>query len=515
MKKQMMRKMIMAATMVALQLSMAFDSQSQTATQKWALGFHGGLMEPNTSLGNEFLGLKADKNTLSLGISLQHYITPSFDLGIYGVQGRPSQTAISGTYDNDILFLDLRAKYKFNNGIILDEDSRWAPYLQAGAGITRLNIDADGLNGYSINESRGGNDIYGGLGVRYRLSNSFSLNFESGVHFPTEKELDANADNTGTVGTGFLAGKKDKFMVHSLSLVILIGSALDTDKDGVQDKLDKCPGTPSGVGVDRDGCPLDQDRDGVYDYQDDCVRDPGVAELKGCPDRDGDGIGDKEDRCPDQKGIFSLKGCPDTDTDGVADLDDKCKDTKAGYKVDASGCPKDDDKDGLVNEEDECPEEKGTAISRGCPDRDGDGIADKSDKCPDVKGIVANKGCPEVAVGVVNELEKVADNIFFDFGSDRLTPGSKTRLNDLITILSNYKEATLVIEGHTDNVGDATSNMALSQKRCEAVKQYLISKGITANRLLAAGYGDTRPVSDNKTESGRAKNRRVEMRLEY
>ncbi|MFM7726451.1 MAG: outer membrane protein, partial [Flavobacteriales bacterium] len=156
---------------------------------------------------------------------LQHYLTSSFDLGLYGVQGRPTQQGDSGNYNDDVLFLDLRAKYKFNNGYILDEDSRWSPYLQAGFGIARLNVEADGPNGYSLNESRGGTEIYGGAGIRYRLSNSFSLNFETGIHFPSEKEMDANADNVGSIGSGFGAGKKDKLMVHSLSLVIQIGKS--------------------------------------------------------------------------------------------------------------------------------------------------------------------------------------------------------------------------------------------------------------------------------------------------
>ena len=75
--------------------------------------------------------------------------------------------------------------------------------------------------------------------------------------------------------------------------------------------------------------------------------------------------------------------------------------------------------------------------------------------------------------------------------------------------------SNLTIDGHTDNTGTAAMNMELSQKRCNSVKNYLISKGIDASRLIANGYGDTRPVADNKTSDGKAKNRRVELKMQY
>ncbi|HNQ00543.1 MAG TPA: OmpA family protein, partial [Bacteroidia bacterium] len=80
---------------------------------------------------------------------------------------------------------------------------------------------------------------------------------------------------------------------------------------------------------------------------------------------------------------------------------------------------------------------------------------------------------------------------------------------------AKYPEAKLSVEGHTDNTGNPEKNVTLSQKRCESVKNYLVSKGIDANRLTATGYGDTRPIADNKTADGRAKNRRVELKTQY
>ena len=226
-------------------------------------------------------------------------------------------------------------------------------------------------------------------------------------------------------------------------------------------------------------------------------------------------IADMDDRCPDVAGSKAMKGCPDTDNDGVADIDDQCPGTKAGYKVDAKGCPLDNDKDGVVNEEDRCPNAAGPASLKGCPDTDGDGVADIDDRCPKVKGTIANKGCPEIAKEDVVKITKIANKIFFENNSDKLKVASLVQLDELTLILNRYGAANLVIEGHTDEVGKDDFNMTLSQKRTESVKKYLMSKGISDARLTATGFGETRPIADNKTALGRAKNRRVELKTSY
>jgi outer membrane protein OmpA-like peptidoglycan-associated protein len=253
----------------------------------------------------------------------------------------------------------------------------------------------------------------------------------------------------------------------------------------------------------------------VADYLDECPLLAGIVALKGCPDSDGDGVADIKDACPEVAGLLNLDGCPDSDGDGVADKDDKCANTKAGYKVDATGCPMDKDGDSVIDEEDDCPDQSGSAVLKGCPDRDGDGIADKNDKCPDVVGIPANNGCPELPKEIITQITKIASKIFFESGSDKLKPSSRTQLDDLADILNKYAEADLIVEGHTDNTGDAEKNVLLSEKRCESVKTYLISKGIDGKRLTTTGYGQTRPLDDNTTAAGRAKNRRVELKTQY
>jgi len=109
-------------------------------------------------------------------------------------------------------------------------------------------------------------------------------------------------------------------------------------------------------------------------------------------DRDKDGVVDDDDRCPDVFGTKELKGCPDKDGDGIADIDDKCPDVKGLLAL--QGCP-DKDGDGITDLEDRCPEVAGLVALKGCPDRDKDGIADIDDNCPDVAGIAKFKGCPD------------------------------------------------------------------------------------------------------------------------
>lgn len=232
------------------------------------------------------------------------------------------------------------------------------------------------------------------------------------------------------------------------------------------------------------------------------------------PDRDGDGILDANDACPDEAGVAALNGCPDKDKDGIADKDDKCVDVPGLAKY--QGCPiPDTDKDGINDENDKCPTVAGVARYEGCPipDGDGDGINDEEDKCPAVPGVASNGGCPEIKEEVKQKVEYAAKNIFFNTGSAQLLKKSFKPLDEVVKILNENPTLLLDIEGHTDNTGKPEKNQALSEARANAVKAYLTSKGIDAGRLTAAGYGSDRPVADNKTTAGRAKNRRSELKL--
>ncbi len=264
----------------------------------------------------------------------------------------------------------------------------------------------------------------------------------------------------------------------------------------------------------------DSDGDGVSDPKDKCPTEFGLARYDGCPipDRDADGINDELDKCPDEPGTTKYNGCPipDTDKDGINDELDKCPNEAGTAKY--NGCPiPDTDKDGINDELDKCPTQPGPANRDGCPvtDRDNDGINDEEDRCPDVPGVESNKGCPEVPANVSKTLMTSAGNISFGATNAKLTAKSNASLNQVVAIMNENPTLKVRIEAHTDNAGNDDTNMKLTQDRADAVKAYLVSKGISEDRIEAEGFGETMPVSDNNTAAGRAKNRRVEIKVVF
>ncbi len=171
----------------------------------------------------------------------------------------------------------------------------------------------------------------------------------------------------------------------------------------------------------------------------------------------------------------------DSDSDGVPDDQDSCAGTSPGAKVDAKGCEL---------------------------DSDGDGVADSKDSCPDTAaGIkVDTKGCeiPDVVV---------LHGVNFVSGSDELTPESLAILDEVAESLNKHPGMVVEVAGYTDSTGSREFNEKLSYKRASAVRDYLISKGVSPDNLVAKGYGPANPVASNSTAEGRAENRRVEMHI--
>ena len=181
----------------------------------------------------------------------------------------------------------------------------------------------------------------------------------------------------------------------------------------------------------------------------------------------------------------------DSDGDGVADDKDRCPGTPRGVKVNASGCPL---------------------------DSDGDGVADYLDKCPGTPGGVKvnASGCPIPAAAKTAEVTEagtwIYESIQFETNKADLKASSYPALYEIANGLRAQPSMRLEVQGHTDNRGDAGYNRMLSEKRAQAVVRYLVGKGIDSNRLIAKGYGDTRPIASNETVEGRAANRRVEFK---
>ena len=313
-----------------------------------------------------------------------------------------------------------------------------------------------------------------------------------------------------------------------------MGCPLDNDGDGVADYMDECPYTPSAAYglIDTVGCPLDGDLDGVPDYRDSCPNTPieaiAYVDIYGCTiDTDGDGVYDYLDKCPNTPvaayGMVDSVGCPlDTDGDSVPDYLDLCPDTpeEAYGLVDQNGCPIDTDKDGVYDYCDSCqntiPEARNYVDANGCMlDTDNDGVYDYEDLCPTIAGVKANKGCPEVKREVRNLLKKAMSGIQFENGKATIKKSSYKILDDIAKIFIANPTYLVEVQGHTDNVGKYEYNIDLSERRAQSVRTYLINKGVPAERLTAHGYGPDKPIADNKTKEGRAKNRRVEFNITF
>ena len=257
----------------------------------------------------------------------------------------------------------------------------------------------------------------------------------------------------------------------------------------------------------------DTDGDGVKDKDDLCPEVAGLEQFNGCPDSDGDGIQDSEDQCPNEAGLAAFNGCPDSDGDGFPDKEDLCPDV-AGLEQ-FNGCP-DTDGDGVMDKNDQCPNEAGPVENQGCPikDADNDGVVDAEDRCPNVFGVAENYGCPMITEEAQTELTNLARSIYFRTGKDSFTDETEIRLEGINKILAEYKDVKFVVEGHTDSTGSDKINNELSQKRADAVMNYLIENGFPAENIRAVGYGSANPIGDNNTSKGRQANRRVEILAE-
>ncbi len=246
-----------------------------------------------------------------------------------------------------------------------------------------------------------------------------------------------------------------------------------------------------------------------------------MAVVKKSVDTDGDGVADKRDKCPTVAGPLVNNGCPlasemDSDKDGIMDDKDKCPNLIGTARN--GGCPPDTDKDGVYDTEDKCPRYPGNVNNGGCPpDTDKDGLHDKIDKCPNKPGKANLGGCPEVVVDDAERkvITEEIQGLEFETGKAILKGRSASILDKVVQIMKKYPDYKLDIIGHTDNVGQAANNLALSQQRAKACYDYLVSKGINNRRLASKGFGQTRPIEANDTPAGRQKNRRVEFDLHY
>ncbi len=298
----------------------------QTAAQPWGVGISIVKSAYNGDLGNGFFNFQ-QKFRGQVGLKVDRYLNPSFDLSIGGSYGRWGYD--KNNVDNflsNMLQMNISAVYKISNGYLLPEDSKIAPYVFAGLGFANFKPVA-------FRSSEATSFIIPvGVGATWNANDKFGIFWQSTYGFTNDDMVDMmqgeGAKNTMMHG-------KDHYMLHQLGIKFNLGSKPDADGDGISDDQDRCPNTA------------------------------GLEKMGGCPDADLDGIADKDDACPSQAGKANLQGCPDTDNDGIADREDDCPSTPG--KATFRGCP-DTDNDGISDKEDRCPSIKGTKGNKGCPE---------------------------------------------------------------------------------------------------------------------------------------------------
>ena len=506
--------------------------------------FTSNLLDANLMLEWEPLGKKryATANTF------KRILSPYFTAGAGFLFGKPvvNYNEANNVANAANIALDKANTKKtffnvpFGAGIRYDLNRNWTLGLE---GLFRVPF-TDYLDGVSKSANPSKNDWYytGMLNLGYRLKYR-----RDGDKDGIADEDDACPDEPGIAG-----GK----------------GCPDQDGDGVIDRLDTCP-TEKGI-ASLNGCP-DRDGDRIADKDDACPDQAGEAAYNGCPDRDGDGIIDSKDECPDAKGMIAFNGCPDTDGDGIADKYDACP-KERGSRAD-NGCPpKDMDKDGVVDRDDLCPNEFGSKENNGCPAASASSSSSSSSSSSTTTSAVRNDGMeisPDAVVTgtfidnasvvksedviirtdrvVMGEgagaipsnavfkgnidggsstvttssvitttetavFEEALYGIEFETGSAVIKTSSYGILNRVYEVM-NRSSLNYEISGHTDNVGNGDANMRLSESRAKSVYAYLVKKGIVGGRLSPRGYGDTNPVSDNATATGRTKNRRVQFNV--
>jgi outer membrane protein OmpA-like peptidoglycan-associated protein len=361
-------------------------------------------------------------------------------------------------------------------------------FLRAGYGS--ISFDSDNCIGVpprSIFGACGSSGvILGGAGVRVGLTPTVLLRVEG---------LLSHSSSGGNTSSGITN------LGASAGLSLMLGSKplVDRDGDGIYDLHDRCPDTPAGALTDSDGCPTDTDRDDVFDGLDRCPTTPVGAKVNevGCPlDSDGDNVPDGIDACDNTPvgSAVDAKGCPiDSDGDGVADGLDRCPVTPAGASVDQLGCPGDEDGDRVLDGLDRCPRTPpGTVVNAfGCPPGVPPGTEGSGRLRP---------GSKEVLSGVQ-----------FAPRSARLPDAGRAALDSLAAELKARPDVTIEVAAYGD--GTAQETQTLTQLRAEAVRRYLITKGVSLRQLVAKGYGNADPISTEGGTAAQNRNRRIELHV--
>jgi outer membrane protein OmpA-like peptidoglycan-associated protein len=416
--------------------------------------------------------------------------------------------------DSSVSVRSLSASVLYNISI---GPKSWA-HLRVGGGSTKYH-DAPCPRGIPCGSSGG---LMVGAGMRVGVTPDLFIRGDAVLSRNRSEPEDAPPINFTNVGA-------------SIGLSYMLGSKPipDSDGDGILENRDRCPDTPTGAQVDGTGCPSDSDADGVPDGVDRCANTPPGASVnaRGCTqDSDGDNIPDGLDRCPDTEAgvLVDPNGCPkDSDGDSIPDGLDRCSETPRGATVDALGCPGDEDGDGVLDGLDRCPRTPtGAAINTsGCPTT-GRGAARPAPTppadatpAPAVQPQPSRPAAPrpQPAAGARPPARSrivagVLPGVGFAPGTARLRPESYVPLDSIAQILQADTTLRVEVGAHTDNAGIPAQNQHLSNLQADAVRTYLVTKGVNFQQVQARGYGGTVPLTTDNTPRGRVANRRVEIK---
>jgi outer membrane protein OmpA-like peptidoglycan-associated protein len=425
-----------------------------------------------------------------LRASIVDFLGVSFHTGYGLLNYRNSAPA----FRTNLMNAELRAN------VLLLPHRRLSPLVYIGGGGFFYEVLDENKNTLR----RGDGDTYKGWdgigfvggGLDFLLGSKWSFSVTGDYHFTTSDGIDGNS--AGSAGDGY-------FSVRA-GLMFNIGGEHDSDGDGIFDGNDADKRAPE----DFDGF---RDEDGKPDY-----------------DNDNDGIADSEDKAPllpeDHDGFSDEDGVPDpdNDNDGIPDFKDAAPndaEDRDGWNDDDGAPDVDNDGDGIADARDgaiNIPEDKdGYQDDDGVPDfdNDADQIPDSLDVSPNLpenyNGFEDFDGAPDERPFIMKDETITLKGVSFRTGSATLATASYPALDELWTFLRQNPDARVEIHGHTDSQGDEQVNMRLSYQRAASVRDFLVARGISADRIVALGFGETKPIADNYYAETRSANRRIDV----
>ncbi len=510
--------------LLSVLLAFTFIFQPRASAQytegKWMIGLQGGpnywisdFNKLKFSLGGEFLFAYGLSNYFSLGLSA----------GYEDVKTTQDPPLANLDYGYTLGTIKLRAVPASILGIFhLSPGSTFSPYIYAGAGAFMFRRMSGTLEylpdskyktslmipvgfGFEIFTSRkfalaldfGARSIGDWIDLRRNTSLDGILTAKAGFRFYIGSSDDDDDDNDGltnaeerrygtdpknpdTDGDGLKDGEEVK-RYHTNPLRV------DTDGDGLSDgdEVFKYKTNPLKMDTDGDGL---SDGDEVLKYHTDPLK----------VDTDGDGLSDG-----DEVNVYLTDPLKvDTDGDGLSDYDEVIT-----YKTNPRN--PDTDGDGLTDGE-EVHKYHTNPLKR---DTDGGGVPDGEEVRRGTNPLDPSDDYPATTMRLEKGTSVVLDGVTFQSGSAKLVKSSEETLQKALDALQRNPAISIEIAGYTDNQGNARTNDRVSKSRAEAVKTWLVMRGVSAARLSAVGYGSRMPVASNLTPDGRAKNRRIEFHV--